>query len=80
MSEEQSIKLYEKLSDIAERVARMETMLREREKENERIILTQKDHERRIKALEDKQSKFFGAKEFAAWLLTTALAVWGLVK
>ena len=51
MDEAQVIKFYDKLSEMSERIARMETMLQAREAENTRITSILDEHEERIVSL-----------------------------
>ena len=80
MDEAQIIKIYDKLSEVSERVARMEAMLQTRAVENERLIATLDEHEERIAALEENKARFFGVKEFLAWSIAVGIAVWGVSK
>lgn len=80
MDDAQLIKLYDRLSEISERIARLEAMLQTRTQENERILTTLDEHEERLGMLEKSNEKFFGVKEFVAWAIAIAIALWGVVK
>lgn len=80
MEDSQIIKIYDKLSEVSERIARLEAMLQARVSESERILATLDEHEERIASLEENKAKFFGAKEFVAWLIAVGIAVWGCIK
>ena len=80
MDESQIIKFYDKLSEMSERIARMETMLQAREAENGRITTILDEHEERIASLEENKAKFFGVKEFVAWSIAVGIALWGVLK
>ena len=80
MEDSQIIKIYDKLSEVSERIARLEAMLQARVSESERILATLDEHEERSASLEENKAKFFGAKEFVAWLIAVGIAVWGCIK
>ena len=80
MEDSQIIKIYDKLSEVSERIARLEAMLQARVSESERILATLDEHEERIASLEENKAKFFRAKEFVAWLIAVGIAVWGCIK
>ena len=80
MEDSQIIKIYDKLSEVSERIARLEAMLQARVSESERILATLDELEERIASLEENKAKFFGAKEFVAWLIAVGIAVWGCIK
>ena len=80
MDESQIIKFYDKLSEMSERIARMETMLQAREEENTRITSILDEHEERIVSLEENKAKFFGIKECLAWSIAVGIAIWGVLK
>jgi hypothetical protein len=70
-------RLFDKLDLANERLARVETMLAEREKHAEREHIRQQGIECRLLVLEKTRSGFAGAKSIVAWLVTTAIAVYG---
>ena len=80
MSDEQLIKFYEKLSEMSERIARIETMLATQETENKRLGELIEGHEERIAALEERNAKFFGVREFIAWAIAVAIGIAGAIK
>lgn len=80
MEDSQLIKLYDKLSELSERMAKVETMLQTRAVENERLIATLDEHEERITTLEENKARLFGVKEFIAWAVAVAIALWGVMK
>lgn len=80
MDSAQITRLYDRLSEISERIARVETMLQTRVAESERINATLDEHDSRLSALEERTAKAFGVKEFAAWAIAIAISVWGVMK
>ena len=80
MEDSQLIKLYDKLSELSERMAKVETMLQSRAVENERFIATLDEHDERITTLEENKARLFGVKEFIAWAIAVAIALWGVMK
>jgi hypothetical protein len=70
-------RIFGKLDLANERLARVETMLEEREKRADRERERQQDIECRLLVLEKTRSGFAGAKSIVAWLVTTAIAVYG---
>ena len=80
MEDSQLIKLYDKLSELSERMAKVETMLQTRAVENERFIATPDEHDERITTLEENKARLFGVKEFIAWAIAVAIALWGVMK
>lgn len=70
-------RIFDKLDLANERLARVETMLAEREKRAEQERVRQQDIECRLLVLEKTKSGFMGAKSIIAWLVTTAIAIYG---
>ena len=79
MNESQVMKFYEKISEMSERIARMETMLTDNKEESRRITDMLKDHDLRISELEEKSAKMFGVREFIAWGIAIAIGIAGVV-
>lgn len=79
MNESQVMKFYEKISEMSERIARMETMLTDNKEESRRITDMLKDHDLRISELEEKSAKMFGVREFVAWGIAIAIGIAGVV-
>lgn len=80
MSDEQLLKFYEKISEMSERIARMETMLLDRENESRRLETILRTHDDRISILEKNGAKFFGVKEIVAWSIATGIGLMGVLK
>ena len=80
MNDENTIKLFEKLSDISERLAKVETMLAERTKATAEIIESIEQHEERITHLEQDTTKVFVAKNVVVWGIATIIALAGVVQ
>lgn len=80
MDEAQIIKLMEKLSELSERMARVETMLQANHDSDKAIAKTLADHDERIAALEQSRASAMGYKEIIAWLTVTGIALWGVLK
>lgn len=84
MSDDVLGKLFDKLDGISDRMARVETMLKEREKrcDNERdelraLRLEVNSLKGEVDDLEKEKSILTGARGITAWLITTLIAVWG---
>ena len=80
MTDEQLIKLYEKLSEVSERIARIETMLVTQDAENVRLRAIIDEHEERIGKLEETSAKVFGVREFIAWAIAVVIGIAGVIK
>ena len=80
MTDEQLIKFYEKLSEVSERIARIETMLVTQDAENVRLRAIIDEHEERIGKLEENSAKVFGVREFIAWAIAVAIGIAGVIK
>ena len=79
MSEGQE-KVYEKLSEISERLARVETMIHERTDDTKETRDMLDRHERRIAELEKHKTSVVGAKDIFTWVIMEGIALWGVIK
>ena len=79
MNDEQVMKLMDKLSELSERIARVETMLRDRASELEEINVILKQHNDRIAILEQNKASLHDIVGFVGWAVATAIAVWSVV-
>lgn len=80
MDEAQVIKLMDKLSELSERMARVETLLQTNHDADKAIAKTLADHDERIDALEQSKASAMSVKEFIAWSLAFGVALWGVLK
>ena len=80
MNDEQVMKLMDKLSELSERMARVETMLQANHDSDKAIVKTLADHDERIGALEQSRASALSYKEIIAWLTVTGIALWGVLK
>jgi septal ring factor EnvC (AmiA/AmiB activator) len=80
MDESQVMKLMEKLSELSERIARVEAMLQANHNNDKAIAKTLADHDERIGALEQSRASAMSYKEVIAWLTVTGIALWGVLK
>lgn len=80
MDETQVIKLMDKLSELSERMARVETMLQANHDSDKAIANTLADHDERIDALEQSKASAMSVKELIAWSLAFGVALWGVLK
>lgn len=80
MDEAQIIKLMDKLSELSERMARVETLLQTNHDADKAIAKTLADHDERIDALEQSKASAMSVKEFIAWSLAFGVALWGVLK
>ena len=79
MNDEQVMKMLDKLSELSERIARVETMLRDRATELEEINAILKQHNDRIAILEQNKASLHDIIGFVGWAVATAIAVWSVV-
>ena len=79
INEEQS-RVYDKLSEISERLARVEVLLSELTGDVRDMKATLRDHETRINELESHKDAAFGMKDIVTWLVITGIALWGVLK
>lgn len=79
MNDEQVMKLMDKLSELSERIARVETMLRDRATELEEINAILKQHNDRIAILEQNKASLHDIVGFVGWAVATAIAIWSVV-
>ena len=73
-------RLWNKLNDISERLARVETMIHERTDDTKEIRNMLKSHEDRLSELESHKHSSVGAREVVAFLVMAGLALWGVLK
>ena len=72
------MKMLEKLSDISERLAKVEVMLNERSRATSEIVETLEQHEERIRELEQSDTEMFTTKSLFVWGVATLIAAWGV--
>lgn len=80
MSEENYGKFWDKLSEISERLAKVEAMMQERTDDTKEIRNMLKNHEDRLSELENYKYFGIGAREIVAFLIMAGLTLWGLLK
>ena len=80
MDESQIMKLMDKLSEMSERLARVETMLQANASEYKHINDTLIDHDERLDLLEQAKASAMSVKEVVAWTLAFGVALWGVLK
>ena len=80
MDSEQVMKLMDKLSEMSERLARVETMLQANASEYKHISDTLLDHDERLDLLEQSKASAMSVKELIAWSLAFGVALWGVLK
>lgn len=79
MEQTDVVKMLEKLSDISERLAKVEVMLNERSHATSEILETLEQHEERIRELEQSDTEMFTTKNLFVWGVATLIAVWGVL-
>ena len=72
------VKMLEKLSDISERLAKVEVMLNERSRATSEIVETLEQHEERIRELEQSDTEMFTTKSLFVGGVATLIAAWGV--
>ena len=80
MDEAQIVKLMDKLSELSERMARVETLLQANHDADKAIAKTLADHDERIDALEQAKASAMSVKELIAWSLAFGVALWEVLK
>ena len=80
MDEAQIVKLMDKLSEMSERLARVETMLQANASEYKHINDTLLDHDERLNLLEQAKASAMSIKELIAWSAAFGVALWGVLK
>lgn len=77
MEQNDVVKMLEKLSDISERLAKVEVMLSERSRATSEIVETLEQHEDRIRNLEQADTQIFTTKNLFVWGIAVLIALWG---
>lgn len=77
MEQNDVVKMLEKLSDISERLAKVEVMLGERSRAASEIVETLDQHEHRIRSLEQSDTQMFTAKNLFVWGIAIIIALLG---
>jgi len=80
MSGNSSEKIMDKLSEISERLVRVETLLEKITDENRAMKEKQNNHEGRLQDLEQHKSTVVSAKDIITWAVMAAIALWGVLK
>lgn len=80
MSEDTIVRLFAKVDTISDRLARLDTRMAERDRREQEIGRTLEDVTHRLHELELGTSKISGGRELVAWLVTTAIALYGIVQ
>lgn len=79
MNDEQVMKLMDKLSELSERIARVEIMLRERASELEEVNCILKQHNDRIAVLEQNKASMREIIGFIGWAIAMLIAIWSVI-
>ncbi len=87
MSEDTTSRLFAKLDDLSDRMARVEVKIDEHNKyaatlEHEigKVQEDIMDHDRRINELEQTKAGATSVKEFIGWAVAIVAAIWGVLK
>lgn len=80
MNDEKLDRLFNKVSEMSERLARLETMIHERTDDTKEIRDMVGRHEKRLSELEKHSSAVIGAKDIITWLAMAGIALWGVLK
>ena len=76
MSDEQILKLMEKLNDIDKRMAKMEVLMQERHTDIQSTYETIREMKKRISDLESHKDSFIGGKDIVTWLAIVGVMIW----
>lgn len=79
MADETIRRLFDKIDSLREQVARLETMLEEKEKVCEMKFGQLEKLDTRVSILERSRSFFSGGFGFLAWIISTVLMVLGVM-
>lgn len=80
MGESQMEKIMSKLTDIGERLVKVETLLQERTTDTNIIFENLRQHENRINELEKHRTQVVSVKDILTWGAMFAIAVLGVIK
>jgi len=80
MGESQMEKIMSKLTDIGERLVKVETLLKERTADTNIIFDTLRQHENRINELEKHRTQVVSVKDILTWVAMFAVAALGVIK
>jgi len=73
-------KIMNKLSEISERLVRVETLLDKITDDNDAIKERLMNHEGRLQDLEQHRTQVISAKDIFTWAVMAAIALWGVLK
>ena len=76
MSEDKFDKMFDKILDISERLARIEAMVKETVEDANDTREMLRNHEQRLAELENHKSAVISAKDVVAWLAIAGIMVW----
>lgn len=76
MSDEQIMKLMEKLNEMDKRNVKMETLMQEWSSDVKDIRQLLRDYDKRINELERHKDTVIGAKDVITWLAIAGIMVW----
>lgn len=77
MEQNDIVKMLEKLSDISERLAKVEVMLGERSRVASEVVEKLEQHEHRLRDLEQSDTQMFTTKNLFVWGIALIIALWG---
>lgn len=80
MSEDTIVRLFAKVDGILDRLARLDTRMAERDRREQEMSRSLEDLNRRLRGLELASSAMSGRRELVAWLVTTAIALYGILR
>ena len=80
MKENKEDRILAKLTTISERLAVVETLIKERTDDTKEVHDTLKSHEDRLSELERHKTQVIGAKDIVTWLALAAIAIMGVLK
>ena len=73
-------KIMDKLSEISERLVRVETLLEKITDENKAMKEKLNNHEGRLQDLEQHKTQVVSAKDIITWAVMAAIALLGVLK
>lgn len=73
-------KIMDKLTEISERLVKVETLLDKFTDDNKLIREKLNNHEGRLQDLEQHKTSVVNAKDIFTWSIMAAIALWGVLK
>ena len=80
MSDDIYRKFYDKVTEMCERLSKIEILLSVQEETSKKLGVLIDNHEKRIAELEGTNAQFFGVREFIAWAIAVGIGIAGVLR